>query len=222
MTAAAFHGADGVVAHKHRLEAMSHGLMAGTKVASNLGWRDVSALTVGDDVLTFDNAMQRIVDIRRTVLWADLGGQVPPTQWPVVVPEGALGNRRDLVLLPDQGVLLESDEVCDTHGDPFALVPAQALEGLRGITRQHPHQKMELITLFFESDEVIYTEGGLLVHCPASCRSLDVMMDMDAQPYQMLPLAEARHLTATLNVDAHVAASRASYVIGATNQVLIA
>ena len=37
------------------LATLSHGLMAGTRVASNLGWRAIDALAVGDKVLTFDN-----------------------------------------------------------------------------------------------------------------------------------------------------------------------
>ena len=46
------------------LVGITHGLVAGTNVASNLGWRAVDALSVGDMVLTFDNAMQPIVEIR--------------------------------------------------------------------------------------------------------------------------------------------------------------
>jgi hypothetical protein len=222
VTGAAPQRIDPVCAVQTQLGSVTHGLTAGTKIASNLGWCAVDALSVGDDVLTFDNGMQRIVDIRRTVLWADMGGQVPPQHWPVIVPEGALGNRCDLVLLPDQGVLVESDEVCDTHGDPFALVPAQALEGLRGITRAKPKGGIELITLYFGNDEVIYTEGGFLVHCSALQAHAEQTAQQDEQPYQMLPLAEAQRLASSLNVDAHVAASRASYVIGATHRVLIA
>lgn len=222
VTAAAPRGAGAVRSVRTHPETVTQGLMAGTKVASNLGWRDVDALTEGDDVLTFDNAMQRIVEIRRTRPWAAMGGQVPPSQWPILVPEGALGNRCDLVLLPDQGVFVESDELCDTHGDPFALVPAQALEGLRGITRIYPEHRMEVITLYLDSDEAIYTEGGFLVHCLTPLQSLGATMDPYGQNYQMLPLAEAQHLVASLNVEAHVASSRASYVIGATQQVLIA
>ena len=53
------------------LVGITHGLVAGTNVASNLGWRAVDALSVGDMVLTFDNAMQPIVEIRRDLTWLD-------------------------------------------------------------------------------------------------------------------------------------------------------
>ncbi|WP_241525652.1 Hint domain-containing protein [Pseudophaeobacter leonis] len=39
------------------------GLLAGTHVASNLGWRPVEALCAGDKVLTFDHGMQTIVEV---------------------------------------------------------------------------------------------------------------------------------------------------------------
>ncbi len=60
----------------------SHGLIAGTHVASSLGWRTVDAITIGDNVLTFDNAMQPVVEIRRDVKWKD-ATSVPKARWPV-------------------------------------------------------------------------------------------------------------------------------------------
>ena len=44
------------------LVALTHGLMAGTRVASNLGWRAIEALTVGDKALTFDLALDLTLD----------------------------------------------------------------------------------------------------------------------------------------------------------------
>ena len=53
------------------IAALSHGLMAGTRVASNLGWRAIEALAVGDMVLTFDHGMQAITEVRRANMWLD-------------------------------------------------------------------------------------------------------------------------------------------------------
>lgn len=147
------------------LEGITHGLMAGTHVASNLGWRRVDALGVGDKVLTFDSAMQPIVEIRREVLWVD-ASEVPERMWPVTIPAGAMGNRCDLSLLPDQGLLVESEAAADALGDPFAVVPSLALNGVRGIRRTPPLHQIEVVTLFFAQDEVIYVEGGALAYCP--------------------------------------------------------
>jgi len=33
---------------------MAAGLMAGTQIATQIGWRDVAAVAVGDQVMTFD------------------------------------------------------------------------------------------------------------------------------------------------------------------------
>jgi hypothetical protein len=72
------------------LEAVTHGLMAGTRVALMLGWRGVKSLAKGDMVLTFYNGMREVMNIRRVAICLD----APQTQealWPVIVPADALG-----------------------------------------------------------------------------------------------------------------------------------
>lgn len=172
---------------------LSHGLMAGTRVASNLGWRAIDALTVGDMVLTFDHGMQEITEIRRAHMWLD-APDTAENMWPVVIPEGALGNREELVLLPDQGVMVESDAAMDMHGDPFAVLTAHSLVGLRGIRRRQPMQRVELIAVYFASDEVIYAEGGALIHCPRDMSTLEKFLDADTHSYVVLSGEEAEDL----------------------------
>ena len=172
------------------LAAQTHGLMAGTKVASNLGWRAIEALTVGDAVLTFDNGMQRIVEVRRTTFWTD-APWTPEAHWPVIVPEGALDNREELVLLADQGVVVESEAAAQLFDDPFAIVAAHALEGVRGIYRAPPAEKVELIALYFAQEQVIYAEGGALLHCPAHTVSLDAFLNSDGARYEVLSPGDA-------------------------------
>jgi hypothetical protein len=167
------------------LAALSHGLMAGTRVASNLGWRAIDALAVGDKVLTFDHGMQEITDIRRAHLWLDAPDSAEAL-WPVVVPADALGNREELVLLPDQGVMIESDAAQDMHGDPFAVITARSLVGLRGIRQRRPMQRVELFAVYFAHDEVIYAEGGALIHCPADMSTLDKFLEAGTPTYTVL------------------------------------
>lgn len=57
---------------------------------------------------------------------------------PVHIPAGALGNCVEMTVLADQGLMIESDAALDQHGDPYAIVPALSLVGVRGITRQAP------------------------------------------------------------------------------------
>lgn len=146
---------------------VTEGIISGTRVASNLGWRAVEALAPGDKVLTFDNGMQTLVEVRREVIWVD-AMSIPKNHWSVLIPAGAMNNRVDLVMMPEQGVIVESDVADEATGDPFAVIDAQDLVGLRGIRRVEPSAYMEVVTLIFAEEQVIYAEGGTLVHCPAT------------------------------------------------------
>ena len=187
-------------AYDGALALQTHGLMAGTRVASNLGWRAIEALAVGDQVLTFDNGMREIVEIRRKVFFLD-APETDQAVWPVTVPVGALGNREELTLLADQGVLIESDAAFDRYGDPFAVVPALSLVGLRGITREAPAQQIELIAVYFATDEVIYAEGGALIHCPSRATPLDAMMNGVAPVYEKVSVEEAMDLAWAMDIE---------------------
>jgi len=180
----------------------THGLMAGTHVASNLGWRTVEALSVGDKVLTFDNAMQTVIEIRRDTVWVN-HYDVPASDWPVRIPEKALGNRCALTMMQDQGIMVECDATEDMNGDPFAVIPAGSLVGLRGIERMPPQRQVEIITLFFAEDQVIYVEGGALVYCPRSgCLVADTGAATSA--YDVLNPADAEFLVECMKFEDHV------------------
>lgn len=146
---------------------VTRGIIGGTRVASNLGWRAAEALAPGDKVLTFDNGMQTIVEVRREIVWVD-ALSIPKHHWSIHVPAGALNNRCDLTMMPEQGVVVESDVADEATGDPFAVVEAQQLVGLRGIRRVEPKAYLEVVTLVFAEEQVVYAEGGTLVHCPTS------------------------------------------------------
>lgn len=167
------------------------GFMAGTHVASNLGWRPVEALTVGDEVLTFDHGMQPVVELgRETLLLSE--EPLDAMLCPLLVPRDALNNRVPMYLMPDQGVLIESDLVEDVQGDPFAIVPACALDGYRGIQRLHPGARMELIVPRFARDQVIYLEAGFLGYAPAQ---RDLVADPTGEElYSVLSHKDARDL----------------------------
>ncbi|MEP5725274.1 MAG: Hint domain-containing protein [Erythrobacter sp.] len=166
------------------------GFLSGTHVASNLGWRPVEALCAGDKVLTFDHGMQTVVEMVRETVHLE-AGEIDPTRCPMHIPRDALNNRVPMWLMPDQGVLMESDLIEDHQGDPFAVVPASTLEGYRGICRLHPDNHLQLITPRFEQDEVIYLEAGLLGYCPAPRDLLTIGVDLQEDIYKVLPIEEA-------------------------------
>lgn len=169
------------------------GLLAGTHVASNLGWRPVEALTPGDKVLTFDHGMQVIAELHRETISAP-AGHLSDFRCPLYVPRDALMNRVPLWLMPDQGVLLESELVEDAQGDPFAIVPACALEGYRGIRRMHPGGELELVIPRFAQDQVIYLEAGMLGFTAASRNLMCGRVFNDESAYRVLAPEEARGL----------------------------
>ncbi|WP_424979019.1 Hint domain-containing protein [Leisingera sp. S232] len=173
------------------------GFLAGTHVASNLGWRPVEALTPGDKVLTFDHGMQTVVELQREIVIPS-EGDLEPMRCPLFVPRDALMNRVPMWLMPDQGVLLESELVEDAQGDPFAIVPGCALEGFRGIRRMHPGAQLELVTPRFAEDQVIYLEAGMLGYSAASVNLMCGRVFTERGAYQVLGTDEARGLVLSM------------------------
>ena len=143
------------------------GIVAGTRVATAVGWRNVEDLEAGDAVLTFDSGLKTVQNIKRKALW-DGNGACPSRFQPLHVPRGAIGNREEMLLLPRQGVLVESDIAEEELGDPFVLIRAEALDGVCGIARRRPIFAPEVFVLEFEEDQVIFASSGALCVCPAA------------------------------------------------------
>lgn len=178
------------------LAELASGLIAGTQVATQMGWRDVAAVAVGDQVLTFDGGLQTVAAVERRTI-ATGGDLAPGDAWPVFVPAEALGNRDDMVLLPHQSVMIEADAAEEAFGDPFAMIPALALDGYRGITRVPPAAQIEMITLAFAQDEIVFANSGALILCPKSNDILDAGLSV----YSTLPLDAATALVSIMQMD---------------------
>lgn len=142
------------------------GFTSGTRVATAQGWRPIEAIAVGDRVMTFDNGLQTVVAATRGTHFA--AGDLPDFAVPIHVPIGAIGNEEPMVLLPEQIVMLESDTAEAVIGDPFALVPAKVFEGFRGIDRIRGLRPVEVVSLHFDNDEVIFADGGALMLAPSA------------------------------------------------------
>ncbi len=198
------------------LSEQTTGMIAGTKVATRLGWRPVEAIAAGDDVLTFDGGLQRVVSVRRLVVWSD-GAAMDHDLWPLLVPAGALGNREEMRIMPHQSVLVESDTAEQVFGDPFAMIPAAALDGFRGISRCVPADRIEVITLQFAQDEIVFANIGALFLCP---RAVDLMDEIFAapalSPYSVLSIEKADLLVGFLEIEdqGHVPVRRAAAAFG--------
>ncbi|MEM9551576.1 MAG: Hint domain-containing protein [Pseudomonadota bacterium] len=113
----------------------------------------------GDRVLTFDHAMQMVVDVRREIIWPDMPTLMAAPRR-VVIPEGAFNNYRDLLLMPDQGLLVESDMALGAQYDPFAAVPARALDGFQQIQSVVLAAPMRIATLVLNRTCQLMTKAG--------------------------------------------------------------
>jgi hypothetical protein len=177
----------------------TNGFTAGTQVATNLGWRTVDALQLGDMVLTFDDGLQKVTHIERSRLCDDQA-DFPILHWPLRVPKGALGNASEMVLLPEQSVMVESDLGEAMFGDPFTLVPACALEGFNGVERMKPHGAIERVAIHFDTEQVVFANVGTLVHCRAATQDLfcGIAQDSYCPGYDVLSMTQAARFVAAM------------------------
>lgn len=171
-----------------KLDVRTTGLVAGTKVATNAGWAQIETIVQGQKVLTFDGGLQTVVSVTRHVLMAD---QNNVASWPLFVPARALGNREDMTILPHQSVMIECDTAEELTGDPFALIPAVALDGFRGISQSRPSEWVEVIQLHFASDEIVFANIGALFLCRAQA---DLMSDAASASYDVMDMETAEDL----------------------------
>ena len=175
--------------------------MNGTRLVTALGIRPAEAVVPGDLVMTFDHGLQPVLSIRHRRLPL-APGALPMPRWPLELPAHGFGNARVQHLMPEQGLVIESDLAEAVSGDPFVLIPAAALEGHRGVRKVPPTAEMEVIHLFFVRTEVVVSEGNGLYICPPEARR-DLLAEEEGRHYAMLPLGEARALVARQVAAAH-------------------
>lgn len=142
------------------------GLVAGSLVETPQGWMPVENLRVGTRVMTYDGGALAPTAIRRVSPDDGLGTEL------VRVPGGALDNCGDLLLVPEQPVLIHSDLAEAVLGVPAVLIRAAALTGFRGVHRIVPAKPVALIALEFESDEMVFVNSGTLLHCPTKAHGM--------------------------------------------------
>ncbi|WP_165978767.1 Hint domain-containing protein [Antarcticimicrobium luteum] len=174
------------------------GLLGGTLVATDQGWCPAETIRLGDRLLSFDRGMQAVTELQRERPRGHSGHPAALLR-AVEVPTGALGNDAPLWLMPDQGVLLESDKAQEILGDPFAVVPARALLGINGIRLSVPGSGISITTLAFPHDETIYIDGGLRLFCPRPRTVLtEALGPSDGGVFSVQTLQTARFLVRTL------------------------
>ncbi|MBN2761396.1 MAG: Hint domain-containing protein [Rhodobacteraceae bacterium] len=149
--------------------ALAEGLMTGTLVATERGWRAVETLRPSESVLTFDNGMRKLASCASAPINRD--PRSGNAAWGLMVPTGALGNRSAMTLLPSQLVLLGCDYAQRHFGTPCVLVPAALLEGFKGIARCGLGVAPRSYMLAFADAEVVHANGSALVACHATSKT---------------------------------------------------
>ena len=180
---------------------LDSGLVSSTMVATARGWTPAGALKPGDLVLTFDAGLQPVTQVSSEVPF-ETAKDCPSSLWPLEVPAGAFGNPRPYHLLSGQNIMVESDAAEDMFGDPFSIIPASALVGLRGVERVPPKDRMEIVRIAFADEQVVFGEHGALYLCASSRDMVEMAMEQRLDPlYAILPPAEARVVASSLGED---------------------
>ena len=180
---------------------VTRGIAVGTKVATPKGWKKIENVVEGNKVLTFDDGLQTVVRVQRHILWETPRG-APIAQWPLHVPQGALGNNEPMFLLPGQQVMVESDTAEEVLGDPFVLIPARVLEGYRGISPVVPQHKLEVVELFFENEQIVFANSGTLFRCDAAIAyKNDLYASTTEDRYIELDTSQADMLVGLLEIE---------------------
>lgn len=134
---------------------LSQGIFGATLVETATGWRSAETLRIGDHLHTLDGGLQRIAALSRRI--------VTPGEQVVQVSGGYFDACTDVMLLPGQGVLL------DTVGltlAPYARVRAAALTACLGARPAAAARKTEIVTPIFAEEEAVWAQSGLLLVCP--------------------------------------------------------
>lgn len=141
------------------------GFFAGTEVATRYAWTKVEDLQVGDTVLTAENGEQEIVGLERGSLSVSAHAAAAG-QWPLLIPEGALGNERPMMVSPGMRVVIEDEATGSLFDLPCVSVRAENLVGYRGIARARVARALAHVTLLFDNPQTLVAQGGMFFDVP--------------------------------------------------------
>ena len=114
-----------------------------------------TTLEAGDLVTTFDDGPKRLRAVERHRS-SEIGRMI-------LVPAGLVGNEADMLLAPDQQMIVESDAAEAVTGSPFAVIPAAALEAAEGVRRARAARARGLVSLVFAEAQAVTVCGGAVL-----------------------------------------------------------
>ena len=123
-----------------------------TRITTHLGERTISDVQVGDLILTRDNGFQK-------VRWIGVKTVVGEGHHaPILIREGALGNTRDLRVLPQHKMILKGWQAELLFGEYEVLAAAKMLVNDLTI-RAVPSAQITYVHVLFDDHEIICAEG---------------------------------------------------------------
>ncbi len=125
-----------------------------TRIVTPDGCKTIDTLHIGDLVWTMQDGYQPVNWIGRTEVTAE--GAFAP----VVVPKGAFGNTRDLVLSQEHRLLLRAPEAELLFGYTDVLIAAKHLCGFEGI-HIRPGGTIRYVHVMFDQHQIVETDGVL-------------------------------------------------------------
>lgn len=161
----------------------------------------------GQMMLATPQAMRAAKDIQvGDVLRTSAGGPVsvvarrevsPAREW-VRIPPLALGNRREVLLAPDQNILIESSYGARIVGSVAVVLPAMALRHWRGIALSRARAETPAFGVSFTLSRPALVLGcaGVLIAFDGPAN--DVLDTADLPPVPALSMASAQQLMACL------------------------
>lgn len=145
---------DTILARRPRRE----GIPGATLIETAAGWRRAETLRPGDRVATWDGGF-RLIQALHSGRVQSGGAEF------VRVPGGALDNCGEVWLGEAQLVLIRSPFAAAILDTEAVLLPAAALIGFGGIGLARPAAALNLVSLHFDADELIFAASGLCLHC---------------------------------------------------------
>jgi len=164
---------------------VTSGILAGTLLETATGWRCVETLRMGDLVQSLDGGLAKVLGVDRRTLRPDMGQAL------ITIPGGVYDACSDLQLLPGQHLLIDTLGDTALPDDAFALIPALALDGRTGCTRRYALREIEVITPMFATEEIVWANSGVLIHCPGIATGAGVRPASDFFPRLDVPGARA-------------------------------
>ncbi len=164
------------------------GFFAGTQVPTRYAWTEVEALRAGDHVLTAENGEQEILAVETGTLTVS-SHAAAAAQWPLLVPEAALGNAKPMMVSPGMRLVVEDEVASTLFGQPCVSARAESLIGYRGIARARVARPLGHVTLRFHAPQTIATQGGLFFDV-ADAQGVHNFLPLDDRQARLL----VRHL----------------------------